>query len=63
MSFKRKGPGIMASGAIGAIAGVAIVGGVIALLSLPVSEASPRGSAGSSSISEPLLDFSGAPVR
>jgi hypothetical protein len=37
MSFKRKGPGVLASGVIGAIVGVAIVSGVIALLALPTS--------------------------
>lgn len=37
MSFKRKGPGVLASGAIGAIVGVAIVGSVIALLAIPAS--------------------------
>jgi len=37
MSFKRKGPGVLASGAIGAVVGVALVGGTILLLSLPAS--------------------------
>lgn len=37
MSFKRKGPGPLASGAIGAVVGVAIVGCVIALLAIPAS--------------------------
>jgi hypothetical protein len=40
MSFKRKGPGALASGIIGAAVGVAIVGGAIALLSLPALAAS-----------------------
>lgn len=35
MSFRRNGPGVLASGAIGALTGVALVGGVLALLSLP----------------------------
>ena len=35
MSFKRKGPGILASGAIGALTGVAIIGGLLAVLSIP----------------------------
>ncbi len=42
MSFKRKGPGPLASGAIGAVVGVAIVSGVIALLAIPAS-ANPDG--------------------
>lgn len=42
MSFKRKGPGPLASGAIGAAVGVAIVSGVIALLAIPAS-ANPDG--------------------
>lgn len=42
MSFKRKGPGPLASGAIGAVVGVAIVSGVIALLAIPAS-ANPAG--------------------
>jgi hypothetical protein len=37
MSFRRKGPGPLASGAIGAVVGVAIVSGVIALLAIPAS--------------------------
>lgn len=37
MSFKRKGPGPLASGAIGAVVGVAIVSGVITLLAIPAS--------------------------
>jgi hypothetical protein len=32
-SFRKKGPGVFASGVIGAAAGLAIVGGPIALLS------------------------------
>jgi holdfast attachment protein HfaA len=35
MSFKRKGPGVLVSAALGALAGVALVGGAIALLALP----------------------------
>lgn len=35
MPFQRKGPGILASGALGALTGVALIGGLIALLSLP----------------------------
>lgn len=35
MSFNRKGPGVLASAAIGAAVGMALVGGAIALLSLP----------------------------
>jgi hypothetical protein len=37
MSFKRKGPGPLTSGVIGAAAGLAIVGGVIVLLAIPAS--------------------------
>lgn len=35
MSFKRSGPGVLVSGAIGAGAGVAVVAGLLALLALP----------------------------
>lgn len=35
MSFKRKGPGILVSAALGALAGVALVGGAVALLAMP----------------------------
>jgi holdfast attachment protein HfaA len=35
MSFQPKGPGVLASGAIGALTGVALIGGLLALLSLP----------------------------
>ena len=35
MSFKRRGPGILASGAIGALTGVAIIGSLLAVLSIP----------------------------
>jgi hypothetical protein len=34
-SFRKKGPGALASGLIGAATGLAIVGGAIALLSFP----------------------------
>lgn len=34
-SFRKKGPGPLASGLIGAATGLAIVGGAIALLSFP----------------------------
>jgi holdfast attachment protein HfaA len=46
MSFRRKGPGVLASGAIGALVGVAIVGGAIALLSFPAfaQQANPASS-------------------
>lgn len=37
MSFKRKGPGVIASGMIGMAVGFALVSGVIALLALPAS--------------------------
>src|SRR5690349_17216031 len=37
MSFKPKGPGVLASGAIGAAMGLAIVGGAILLLAMPAS--------------------------
>lgn len=45
MSFKRKGPGVLASGAIGAVVGVALVGGTILLLSLPASAQTGNGAA------------------
>lgn len=35
MSFRKKGPGALASGLIGAATGLAIVGGAIAILSFP----------------------------
>lgn len=35
MSFKRKGPGVFVSTVIGAVAGAALVGGLVALLTLP----------------------------
>jgi len=35
MSFRRKNPSVLASGAIGAAVGLALVGGAIALLSIP----------------------------
>lgn len=35
MSFKRKGPGVLVSAALGALAGVALVGGAVALLAMP----------------------------
>jgi holdfast attachment protein HfaA len=35
MSFKRKGPGVLISASLGALAGILLVGGSIALLSLP----------------------------
>jgi hypothetical protein len=35
MSFRRQAPNILASGAIGALVGLAIVGGAVALLALP----------------------------
>lgn len=35
MSFKRKGPGVFVSAALGALAGVVLVGGAVALLALP----------------------------
>lgn len=34
-SFRKKGPGALASGLIGAAAGLAIIAGAIALLSFP----------------------------
>jgi sorbitol-specific phosphotransferase system component IIBC len=37
MSFKRKGPGALVSGVIGAVVGFAVVSGVIALLALPAA--------------------------
>ena len=37
MPFKRKGPGVIASGMIGMAVGFALVSGVIALLALPAS--------------------------
>lgn len=37
MSFKRKSPGVIASGMIGMAVGFALVSGVIALLALPAS--------------------------
>jgi holdfast attachment protein HfaA len=35
MSFKRKGPGVFVSTIIGAVTGAALVGGMVALLTLP----------------------------
>lgn len=35
MSFKRKGPGVLISASLGALTGILLVGGSIALLSLP----------------------------
>lgn len=35
MSFKRKGPGVLASTAIGVLAGAVLVGGAVALLAYP----------------------------
>ena len=35
MSFKRKGPSVFVSTVIGAVAGAALVGGMVALLTLP----------------------------
>jgi len=35
MSFKRKGPGFLASAALGALAGMVLVGSAVALLALP----------------------------
>lgn len=37
MSFKRKGPGALVSGLIGAVVGFAVVSSVVALLALPAS--------------------------
>ncbi len=37
MSFKRKGPGVIASGLIGVVVGFAVVSGVVALLALSAS--------------------------
>ena len=37
MSFKRKGPGVIASGLIGIAIGFAVVSGVVVLLALPAS--------------------------
>ena len=34
-SFRKKGPGALASGLIGAAVGLAIIGGAIAVLSFP----------------------------
>jgi holdfast attachment protein HfaA len=43
MSFRKRGPGVVASGAIGAAVGLAIVGGVVVLLQFPAQaqQASP----------------------
>ncbi len=35
MSFRRRQPNVLASGALGALVGMAIVGGAVALLALP----------------------------
>ena len=35
MSFRRKGPGVLVSAALGVLTGVALVGGAVALLALP----------------------------
>lgn len=35
MSFRRRNPNVLASGAMGALVGLALVGGAIALLSFP----------------------------
>ena len=41
MSFKRKGPGVLVSTVIGAVAGAAIVGGLVAILTLPAMAQPP----------------------
>jgi len=41
MSFKRQGPGVFISTVIGAVAGAAIVGGLVALLTLPAMAQPP----------------------
>jgi hypothetical protein len=59
MSFKRKGPGVLASGAIGAIVGFAVVTGVIALLAMPASaQTSGNGPAHTTNEFERALGFS-----
>jgi hypothetical protein len=35
MSFRKKGPNVLVSGALGAAAGLAIVGGLVVLLQIP----------------------------
>ena len=37
MSFQRKQPGVLASGAIGIATGLAVIGGIVVLLQLPAS--------------------------
>jgi hypothetical protein len=58
MSFKRKGPGVLASGAIGALVGVAIVGSAVLLLSLPASAQTGNSSAQVSGEFESPFGFS-----
>jgi holdfast attachment protein HfaA len=41
MSFKRKGPGVLVSAALGMVTGVAIVGGAIFVLALPAQAQPP----------------------
>jgi hypothetical protein len=41
-SYRQGGAGVLVSGAIGALAGIALVGGMIMLLALPSSAQSPR---------------------
>lgn len=62
MSFKRKGPGVLASGAIGALVGVAIVGSVVALLALPAAAATPGAHVQAGKVNHATADQSRAPV-
>lgn len=57
MSFHRKGLGVLASGAIGAAVGIALVGGAIALLSLPAFAQQASRAASSSSTSTVNADI------